>query len=79
MFCDAAPGDIFTFEWFLKNRAWGPFMNAADKAFEVNVRVDRTDGWLHNGIIWFSCYFTRDIRIDEWLVWKYDPKALINL
>ena len=79
MFCDATPGDILTYEWFWKHRAWGPFMNAADKPSEFNVRVDRTAGWIYNGILWLPCYFTRNIRKDEWLVWPYDPKALITL
>ena len=79
MFCDAAPGDILTFDWFFTHCAWGPFMNAADKPSEANVRVDRTAGWIHNEILWFPCFFTKDIRKDEWLVWTYDPKALTTL
>ena len=79
MFCDATPGDILTYDWFFTHCAWGPFMNAADKPSEANVRVDRTAGWIHNEILWFPCFFTKDIRKDEWLVWPYDPKALTTL
>ena len=76
-YCDAAPSEILSLDWFIEKSAWGHFMNAADVARYANCTVDRRDGWVDdNGILWFPVW-SKDSGLEKGdeLVWVYSEEA----
>ena len=76
-YCDAAPSEILSLDWFIEKSAWGHFMNAADVARDANCTVDRRDGWVdNNGILWFPVW-SKDSGLEKGdeLVWVYSEEA----
>ena len=74
-YCDASPNDVMTMNWFMKNCAPGHILNSGNRA-EVNCILQRDQGWVHNGKIWFPMFTgERDIEIDEEMTWKYPKDA----
>jgi len=76
-YCDAAPSEILSFDWFIEKSSWGHFMNAADVARDANCTVDRRDGWVDdNGILWFPVW-SKDsgLEVGDELVWVYSEEA----
>ena len=59
----------------MKNCAPGHILNSGNRA-EVNCILQRDQGWVHNGKIWFPMFTgERDIEIDEEMTWKYPKDA----
>ena len=76
-YCDATPSKKLTFAWFQKFRVWGPFINSADSAEQVNCVVERRKAWLdpQTNILWIPVFSSRRIQKGEWLHWKYNECA----
>ena len=63
-------------EWFLERTVVGPFLNGVIGREGCNVHLERTEFFRSkDGILYMAMYAARDIAADEFLRWKYDPRA----
>jgi hypothetical protein len=70
-YCDAAPDEELTMEWYMQNNVYCHFMNS-ESAINANCILDRYHAWVIDSLLWIPMYSAdKEIAAGAPLCWNY--------